>query len=607
METNGMKPVTFDIRKEKRFQAKKRKLEALLNLFQEEDKSLTISNKKKTSTTLQEDYKTLKDELKKYTRKPDMEPGFYLTDTGYKSLLRLKDKKLSKNVKPLFVKDIYQVLLKSVIGHMSPYSNIKWSKLEQPQNIVKTVFLVIEGLPKKVVLQNRTSLSNLTEIFPFVFDIASSNLPFPQELTTLHKVTHFHIENGNSYSSMFPSKKSVQVKSDENLQKPSKVHLLLSPIQLVMENYPLPKSVFEYSKSDNYSYSKEKYVPVTANSPLFALDCEMCRTDKSNSELTRIAVVNENHEVVYHSLVKPKAKIIDYLTKFSGITKSMLSGVKTRLEDVQRELRAILPSDAILCGQSLNCDLHALKMIHPYVIDTSIIFNCSGIRHKKDSLKYLSMVHLNENIQGSKMGHSPVEDALATMKLVQLKLNNTISYGDLCIGDGIASNNVEKDIDIKFSGESKQCNEEENGVVISEKTDENENKEQLGMSNESQSSFFDLTSKYEKKVCLIGPEPILNFYGDNLPETIDKKTKFHKNKIIKETLNNMDNFNLTISHVEFNTNEESDWINELNELVKLVFDNCSARTMFMVFISGKDMINFQDIVSGMFMATVKKS
>ena len=41
----------------------------------------------------------------------------------------------------------------------------------------------------------------------------------------------------------------------------------------------------------------------------------------------------------------------------------MLEDVPPRLEDVQNDLRKILPPDAILVGQSLNCDLSAMKMV----------------------------------------------------------------------------------------------------------------------------------------------------------------------------------------------------------------------------------------------------
>lgn len=96
---------------------------------------------------------------------------------------------------------------------------------------------------------------------------------------------------------------------------------------------------------------------------MFALDCEMCRTATGQLELTRISVVNENLEIVYDTLVKPFNKITDYLTRFSGITKQMLDPINVRLADVQKKIREILPPDAILIGQSLNCDLHAMQVV----------------------------------------------------------------------------------------------------------------------------------------------------------------------------------------------------------------------------------------------------
>ena len=62
-------------------------------------------------------------------------------------------------------------------------------------------------------------------------------------------------------------------------------------------------------------------------------------------------MVNERLEQVYHSLVLPPNPIINYLTRYSGITKEMLVGVTTTLEDVKAELRRVLPPNAILVGQ----------------------------------------------------------------------------------------------------------------------------------------------------------------------------------------------------------------------------------------------------------------
>jgi RNA exonuclease 1 len=61
-------------------------------------------------------------------------------------------------------------------------------------------------------------------------------------------------------------------------------------------------------------------------------------------------------------------------------------------------------------------------MIHPYVIDTSVAFNMSGVRNRKSKLSALVDHFLKERIQQGNNGHCPIEDAGACMKLIKLKL-----------------------------------------------------------------------------------------------------------------------------------------------------------------------------------------
>ena len=44
------------------------------------------------------------------------------------------------------------------------------------------------------------------------------------------------------------------------------------------------------------------------------------------------------------------------------MTAELLAPVTKRVEDVRREIKDLLPPDAILCGQSLWNDLNALKV-----------------------------------------------------------------------------------------------------------------------------------------------------------------------------------------------------------------------------------------------------
>jgi RNA exonuclease 1 len=54
----------------------------------------------------------------------------------------------------------------------------------------------------------------------------------------------------------------------------------------------------------------------------------------------------------------------------------------------------------------------------------SLQFNLLG-KNKRTSLRALTKIFLNEDIQAdAKRGHSSVEDSLATLKLLQLKLQH---------------------------------------------------------------------------------------------------------------------------------------------------------------------------------------
>lgn len=93
----------------------------------------------------------------------------------------------------------------------------------------------------------------------------------------------------------------------------------------------------------------------------------------------------------------------------------------------------------ILVGQSLNSDLKAIKLMHPYVIDTSLIFDHKRGKPYRPSLKWLAIKYLKREIQlgrnvnlpshKKKSGHDSKEDALACIDLVKLKLEKGLAFG----------------------------------------------------------------------------------------------------------------------------------------------------------------------------------
>lgn len=58
-----------------------------------------------------------------------------------------------------------------------------------------------------------------------------------------------------------------------------------------------------------------------------------------------------------------------------------MQGVTMTREDVVKKLAELLPPDAILVGHSLDSDLKALCITHPYCIDTSICYSVKGKFH----------------------------------------------------------------------------------------------------------------------------------------------------------------------------------------------------------------------------------
>ncbi|KAL8954794.1 MAG: hypothetical protein Q9183_006929 [Haloplaca sp. 2 TL-2023] len=162
------------------------------------------------------------------------------------------------------------------------------------------------------------------------------------------------------------------------------------------------------------------------------MDCEMCTVEGGDSALTRISLVDWDGAVVMDSLVKPAKPIIDYLTRFSGMTAELLNPITTTLTDIQTQLLSILTPTTILIGHSLDSDLSALKLTHPFIIDTSILYQHPRGPPLKSSLKWLAQKYLCREIQKGHgtHGHDSIEDSRACLDLVKQKCEKGPEWGN---------------------------------------------------------------------------------------------------------------------------------------------------------------------------------
>lgn len=199
---------------------------------------------------------------------------------------------------------------------------------------------------------------------------------------------------------------------------------------------------------------------VTAGRRVMSVDCEMCKAESDEFVLTRVSLLDWDGTTVLDKLVKPDLAIKDYLTQYSGITPAMLEDVTTTLSDIQQELLGLITPHTILVGHSLNSDLNALKLTHPFLVDTGILFPHPRGPPYKQSLKWLAQKYLHREVQKGTKGHDSVEDARTCLDLVKQKCEKGPTWGT---GDTNAESIFKR---LGRSIRPKSNNETRNGAVI---------------------------------------------------------------------------------------------------------------------------------------------
>ena len=167
------------------------------------------------------------------------------------------------------------------------------------------------------------------------------------------------------------------------------------------------------------------------HSKVYAIDCEMSYTGLG-LEVTKVTVVGYDGSLVYEHFVHPKAKIIDYNTRFSGVSEKDFSPVSNNLiktfSEVQTDLLNLFDADTILIGHGLDNDLRVLRLVHKTVVDTSVIFSHSTGYPYRRSLKNLTKSFLKRDIQCGDTGHSSFEDSRACLELMMWKIRKDLRH-----------------------------------------------------------------------------------------------------------------------------------------------------------------------------------
>ncbi|GAO19480.1 hypothetical protein UVI_02027290 [Ustilaginoidea virens] len=195
--------------------------------------------------------------------------------------------------------------------------------------------------------------------------------------------------------------------------------------------------------------------PTIRNGPkgnAVAFDCEMGYT-VHGLELIRLTATDwPSGKELVDVLVQPIGEILDLNSRYSGVWPDDLAyaeawtpsvsdsasatgnGSKKQFKkvsspEVARDLLfSLLSPTTPLIGHGLENDLNAVRVVHPTLIDTALLYPHKRGLPYRNSLKMLMDVHLHKTIQqetGPKVsGHDSAEDARAAGELVRYRVMN---------------------------------------------------------------------------------------------------------------------------------------------------------------------------------------
>ncbi|KAL6757457.1 ribonuclease H-like domain-containing protein, partial [Haematococcus lacustris] len=174
--------------------------------------------------------------------------------------------------------------------------------------------------------------------------------------------------------------------------------------------------------------------------PYFCIDveCVATSTHHNGRAVAQISLVDQAERVILNLYVKPEQPVVSYLQPLTGLNKRLLDEYGMRLQDAVATVRAHLPRNAILVGQSISKDVEWLGLKEGVdfaeLRDLAGMFRVHNPRYKSwtvFSLDAVAKVLLNWQAPEGGGDHNAVQDAVKSIRVFNHYIRLTAQPGAL--------------------------------------------------------------------------------------------------------------------------------------------------------------------------------
>lgn len=300
----------------------------------------------------------------------------------------------------------------------------KWIKIEHPPLCQHIAVAIFEGLDEKRYQEHQNQ-------FPSFASLHKNGFPIVVEAKEKDGFVISGIHTALGYQ-----KSQRVLKKFKNYEE-----MVILPEDLLDNGYPIHTKNMKIPSKPKCAYynlpilteeqlKQYKELPEETNEntrDIIAIDCEMIYT-KSGPQVARLSVLDKSGNMILDQLFKPTEEVVDYKTKFSGLTEEILSEVTATPDQAVEYLSKVASKNTIIIGHSLENDFRSLKLIHLRCIDTAVLFPNEQNKNKKPSLSFIYKKYINKPFRAAQdEGHDSTEDAGAALELVKLAMKESIS------------------------------------------------------------------------------------------------------------------------------------------------------------------------------------